>query len=152
PDVLIVDHLPRGALRELDPTLEDLRAGGRTHCVLGLRDILEDPVRVRLEWGSADNEDAIRDYYDAVWIYGDPAIYDPAREDGFAPEVAGKVRYTGYLDCRARPRFVENELPQLLEVLPEPPKQLMLCTVGGGQDGANLAEAFAQADFPPGAT
>src|SRR5262245_30450944 len=62
PDVLVVDHLPRGALRELDPTLEGLRAGGHTRCVLGLRDVLEDPARVRQDWADAANEDAIRDY------------------------------------------------------------------------------------------
>src|SRR5207245_8735860 len=33
PDVLIVDNLPRGAYRGLDPTLELLRATGRTRCV-----------------------------------------------------------------------------------------------------------------------
>ncbi|PYP23949.1 MAG: glycosyltransferase, partial [Gemmatimonadetes bacterium] len=36
PDVLIVDTVPRGALRELDPVLESLRARGRTRLVLGL--------------------------------------------------------------------------------------------------------------------
>jgi predicted glycosyltransferase len=34
-------------------------------------------------------------------------------------------------------------------LLPDPSERLVLCTVGGGQDGANLAEAFAQADYPP---
>src|SRR5439155_488677 len=40
PDVLIVDNVPRGALRELDPVLESLRARRRTRLVLGLRDVL----------------------------------------------------------------------------------------------------------------
>ena len=152
PDVLIVDHLPRGALRELDSSLEDLRAAGRTRCVLGLRDVLDDPARVRREWDEAANEDAIRDYYDGVWIYGDPAVYDPVREYGFSPDVARKVRHTGYLDCRMRPYFGEVERAELLAALPELPQRLILCTVGGGQDGANLAEAFALAELPPGAT
>jgi len=33
PDILIVDNVPRGAVRELDPTLEYLRREGRTHCI-----------------------------------------------------------------------------------------------------------------------
>ena len=45
PDVLIVDHLPRGALRELDSSLEDLRVSGNTRCVLGLRDVLAEDER-----------------------------------------------------------------------------------------------------------
>src|SRR5712692_4790528 len=37
PDVLIVDNVPRGALRELDPVLESLHARRRALLVLGLR-------------------------------------------------------------------------------------------------------------------
>ena len=40
PDIFIVDKLPRGVCRELDPALELLRRTG-TRCVLGLRDILD---------------------------------------------------------------------------------------------------------------
>src|SRR6266849_4865491 len=102
PNVLIVGNLPLGAARELEPALEYLRARGGTRCVLGLRDVLDDPARVRHAWGKLANERAIRDYYDAVWVYGDPAIYDPVREYRFSREVAAKVRYTGYLDQRPR--------------------------------------------------
>ena len=105
PDVLIVDTVPRGALRELDPVLESLRARGRTRLVLGLRDVLDEPARLQREWAHARNQEAVRTYYDAVWVYGDPAVYDPVREYAFAPDVATKVRYTGYLDQRARLEF-----------------------------------------------
>ena len=44
PDVLIVDNVPRGAVRELDPALAQLRRSGRTRCVLGLRDVLDELV------------------------------------------------------------------------------------------------------------
>ncbi len=152
PDVLIVDHLPRGALRELDSTLEDLRAYGNTRCVLGLRDVLEDPAVVRREWRKAGNEAAIRDYYDAVWVYGDPVVYDPVREYRFSREVQAKVRYTGLLDFSRRPKFDKVERSEVVAALPEPPGRLMLCTVGGGQDGAKLAEAFAHAELPADAT
>src|SRR6266545_2606828 len=47
PDVLIVDNVPRGAVRELDPVLDALRAEGRTRLVLGLRDVLDDPVTLQ---------------------------------------------------------------------------------------------------------
>src|SRR5215470_2690907 len=75
PDVLIVDNVPRGALRELDRALAALRTRGGTHCVLGLRDVLDEPDIVRWEWHRTANEDALRDYYDAVWVYGDPNVY-----------------------------------------------------------------------------
>src|SRR5204863_9935494 len=105
PDVLIVDNVPRGALRELDLALETLRAQGRTRLVLGLRDVLDDPVTLQGEWTRAQNDEAVRRYYDAVWVYGDPAVYDAVREYAFTPDVANKVRYTGYPDQRARTRY-----------------------------------------------
>src|SRR6266581_692325 len=113
PDVLIVDNVPRGALRELDPVLESLRARGRTRLVLGLRDVLDEPATLQGEWARAQNQDAVRTYYDAIWVYGDPAVYDPVAALGWS---GGR---------------------------------LALCLVGGGQDGAELAEAFVAADLPP---
>src|SRR6266542_3101334 len=55
PDVLIVDHLPRGAGRELARTLERLRRHGNTRCVLGLRDVLQDPKTVDSNWSDQGN-------------------------------------------------------------------------------------------------
>src|SRR5947208_3486692 len=43
PDVFLVDYLPLGAGRELVRTLEHIRKRGRTRCVLGLREVLQDP-------------------------------------------------------------------------------------------------------------
>lgn len=148
PDAFFVDNVPRGALRELDPTLELLRARGRTRCILGLRDVLDEPATVACEWLHAANEEAIRNYYDTIWIYGDPAAYDPVREYGFSDEVAAKVRFTGYLDqsMRLKPGQVEDCKPRL--DLGLPPGRLALCLVGGGQDGALLAEAFIHAPLP----
>ena len=148
PDVLLVDNVPRGALRELDPALEALRARGRTRLVLGLRDVLDDPVTLQGEWTRAQNHEAVRRYYDAVWVYGDPAVYDPVREYAFTPDVASKVRYTGYLDQRARAHYAGGPHGDPVASLGLPPGPLALCLVGSGQDGAQLAEAFAEAELP----
>ena len=148
PDVLIVDHLPRGALGELQPALAALRANGRTHCVLGLRDVLESPDTVRQEWRRWRATDAIRDYYDAVWIYGDPAVYDLIRECRLPAEIEEKAVYTGYLDSRRRLESEPSLSPQLAEALEVGDRSLTLCLVGGGQDGAPLAEAFLKARLP----
>jgi len=150
PDVLVVDNVPRGAVRELDPALECLRARGHTRCVLGLRDVLDDPETVRREWAGAANEAALRQYYDAVWVYGDPAVYDLVREYRFAPDVAAKVTYTGYLDQRARLEAPDGQAPARRADADLPPGRFALCLVGGGQDGAALAEAFAAAELPHG--
>jgi predicted glycosyltransferase len=110
--------------------------------------VLDDPATVRREWSEAGNEAAIRDRYDAVWVYGDRAVYDPVAEYGFAPEVAARVRYTGYLDQRRRTRLVDLGGQEVGARLAEWPGRLTLCLVGGGEDGGPLAEAFAQAAFP----
>jgi predicted glycosyltransferase len=147
PDVFIVDKVPRGAGHELDSSLEAIRAHGLTRCVLGLRDVLDDPETVRREWRDAGTDDRISTYYDAVWVYGDPALYDPVREYGFSPEVASKVRFTGYLDQRLRLQ-ASGPAEDPLSKLGLPDGQLILCQLGGGQDGAALAEAFVHARLP----
>ena len=148
PDVLIVDKVPRGALCELNPALELLKNRGNAKMVLGLRDVLDDPQIVADEWTRDDGEQAVRDYYDAVWVYGSEEVYDVARRYCFASDVAEKIRYAGYLQ-----RYTLNG-DGASEALPLrlPQGPLVLCMVGGGQDGAHVAEAFAQAALPAGAT
>jgi predicted glycosyltransferase len=152
PDVLIVDKVPRGAVNELDGALAMLRAEGRTRCVLGLRDVLDDPDTVRREWSNAANHEAIRAYYDAIWIYGDRTIYDPVREYAFGPALAAKVHFTGYLDQRLRTRFAGIDGGEWLAPLLDSSDRLVLCMLGGGQDGCALAEAFSLVPFEPGVT
>lgn len=147
PDVFIVDKAPRGAVGELEPVLAALRSGGKTRCVLGLREVLDDPESVREEWRKAANEEAIRIFYDAVWVYGDPEVCDPVREYAFRPETAAKVRYTGYFDQRRRLQFAESDNDPLAS-LELPPGRLVLCMVGGGQDGEALGKAFLSAELP----
>jgi predicted glycosyltransferase len=149
PDVLIVDHLPLGALGELEPALSAARATGRARCVLGLRDVLDEPHVVRQDWQRSRALAAIRDYYDAIWIYGDPGVYDGAREYGFPADIRAKVHYTGYLDSRRRLGCEATSSTELAETLRLPSGELVVCTVGGGHDGGPLAEAFVRAAFPP---
>jgi len=148
PDVFIVDNVPKGAVGELERSLSKLRKKNRTRCVLGLRDILDEPEAVRAQWAKAKNEDAIADYFDEVWVYGDKNVYDQAREYGFSAKAADKLRYVGYFDQRAR---LAAQLP-LAEVAEgvRPSGKLVLAQVGGGQDGAPLARAFARTRLPKG--
>lgn len=145
PDVLIVDNVPRGAKGELNATLHYLR-GTNTRCVLGLRDVLDEPQVIRRSWKQNNHQDAIRRYYDAVWVYGDPKVYNPIKEYGLSADITAKFRYTGYLDRRCSLQFVTQE--NLQQTFNLPPGRLALCMVGGGQDGGELAKAFAQSEFP----
>lgn len=143
PDLLVVDKVPRGALGELDVLLADLRRAGRTRVVLGLRDILDHPASVREEWQREDHESAISRYYDEIWVYGDRRVYDVAEEYGFSDEISAKIRYTGYFDRRISPIPTSDESD-------EDHEDLILCMVGGGQDGFGLAESFAVTTLPAG--
>jgi len=146
PDALIVDHLPLGAARELNGTLGRLRRRNGTRCVLGLRDVLQDRKTVRKQWSASGFADTVRQSYDAIWIYGDPAAYDLVRESGALEGFRDCVRYTGYLDQRPRLEFARPMAESLLARLPE--GRLALCVVGGGHDGEELALAFVRARLP----
>ncbi|MBI5709812.1 MAG: glycosyltransferase [Candidatus Eisenbacteria bacterium] len=132
PDLLLVDKTPAGLKGELLTTLEDLEArGARTRRVLGLRDVLDDPDGLRREWSREGLWEVIEEHYDAVWIYGDPEVFDTVREYAFPSAVAARSVYVGYL-----PRYngllprgaVEREL-QL------DGRRLIVVTAGGGEDG-----------------
>ena len=150
PDVLIADKEPRGALGELQPTLDWLKSHGRTRCVLGLRDVLDDATTVRREWDEARNEEAVRSYYDAVWVYGDPAVFDLAREYDLCQDLRAKLIYSGYLDACQRLKLQPHDRGNGAADARPPGQRFALCMVGGGQDGADLADAFISAEFPKG--
>lgn len=149
PDLMIVDNVPRGAQYELGPTLQALKRSGRTRIVLGLRDIIDRPAVMRQQWLRQRNFEALHDYYDGIWIYGDPGFFPTAEEYGLGPDLARRVTYTGYLDQRAR---VSLEAPGAdpLEVTGGDRRPFVLCQVGGGRDGMALCTAFAGAPMPAG--
>lgn len=149
PDLMIVDNVPRGANNEAEGALELMRRrNGR--CVLGLRDILDSPAAVHFEWRKRRNHEAIADYYDEVWIYGDSNFYDPRIEYRLSNSIADKVRFTGYFRRPSSPRSesVTHSSSPTIENLGLPPGPLALCMVGGGEDGNKLAETFSQISLP----
>ncbi len=148
PDLLIVDNVPRGALGELDETLDALHAAG-TRIVLGIRDILDSGEAVRRQWTKEGNEAVLFKYFDGVWVYGDRRVCDPPTEYGWSASIAAKVTFTGYLDQRRRLTSLPDAAA-LRRQLGIPDGVLVLGMVGGGQDGADLAEAFVRTPVPDG--
>lgn len=148
PHVLIVDKVPLGTFGELEPSLKALRTRGTIRFVLGLRDVLDDPATVRREWHLMGAEHVVRVYYNAVWVYGDPVVYNPVREYRFSPAVAARVRYTGFLARHIGAPEATGPEQEILTPLGLPPGRLALCLVGGGQDGYQLASTFARASRP----
>jgi predicted glycosyltransferase len=143
PDALIVDNVPRGAMGELDKVLPELRMRHGTRCVLGLRDILDEPEAVRRQWWRQRNHETVRRHYDAVWVYGDPRLSDPVGEYGLGADIGARLQHVGYLDQRRRLELGPAHVAR-------PAGPYALCMVGGGQDGARLTQLFAAAALPPG--
>ena len=155
PDLLVVDKVSRGFGGELEPALRHVRRQHGTRTVLGLRDVLDDVDTTQQEWEQSRTEEAIETLYDQVWVYGDPALFDPAVEYGWSEAVRAKVRYTGYLatgrelllPAATSGSTEESTAPTASRPLDDP---YVLALLGGGQDGAAVADAFARATYPPG--
>ncbi|MEM6940076.1 MAG: glycosyltransferase [Pseudomonadota bacterium] len=126
PDLLIVDKEPTGFRGELLPTLEYLRMRGRTRTVLGLRDVLDDPESLAVEWDRKGALAAAENLYDEIWVYGMRDVYDPTEGLALSPDARARMHWTGYLR-----RSVEDagETPNGAYVLVTP---------GGGGDGAAM--------------
>ena len=148
PDLMVVDKVAAGIRGELLPALNTLREQGGTRVVLGLREVLDRPEVAVDEWERSATTELLTDYYDAVWVYGDRTVYDPVVEYDLPPEVSAMVEYTGYLG-HGRGGTVRPRIRPAARVAP-PAVPYVLCTVGGGQDGQELARAFVAAPLPDG--
>lgn len=131
PDIFIVDKEPLGLRGELEGTLEALKAHG-TRLVLGLRDILDEPETLAVEWRRKRAIPAVEQLYDDIWVYGLKAIYDPLAGLGLSGEVARKTSFTGYLR-RSRPAARADTQIEGLDAR-------ILVTPGGGGDGELLID------------
>lgn len=143
PDIIVVDNVPRGVACELDPLLKSVSSNPDIFCILGLRDILDEPSAIRQEWIKRQNEKVINDYYDEVWVYGDRNLYDLAHEYGFSEQIKSKLHYMGYLDPTRREKIGHQSKRNNLNPSKEIPQaSYSLCMAGGGQDGIELVQTF----------
>ena len=133
PDIFIVDKEPLGLRGEIHDTLRVLKEAGTT-LILGLRDVMDDPLLLAEEWQRKNPVPALVDLYDEILVYGLPQICDPLAGLDLPDVVLGKVSYTGYL---------RRSLPQLrrstrtANPFSEP---FILVTPGGGGDGEELID------------
>ena len=136
PDVVLVDHMPLGALGELKPMLDAAaRRDSRPRFLLGLRDILDSPDVIHRVWTELGAYEYLQ-LYDEVLIYGCRELYDAERAYALSTH-ARKTRYCGYVATR-------SDGVESFRAADEP---LVLVTGGGGGDAFPLAKAFLEA-FP----
>lgn len=141
PDLLLVDKSPLGLMSELADTLALLRESSRaSRLVLGWRDILDAPDRVRAEWASRRTLETIERWYDEVWIYGDPDVFDARIEYAMPDGLAERVRFLGYLAPPVDPAARARVHASLAGDGP-----VALVTAGGGEDGEALLSTWIEA-------
>ncbi len=132
PDLFLVDKEPLGLRGEVEGTLDMLRTRG-VPCVLGLRDVMDDPELLETEWERKQVVPALSTYYDDIWIYGLPQVCDPLAGIELPPSVRKKMTYTGYL----RRHLPKTQSSLVLEKIEAP---YILVTVGGGGDGEEIID------------
>jgi hypothetical protein len=79
PDAMLVDHAPAGLKGELVPALRELRRSSRTRLIVGLRDIVDDPPRVRASWAREGVYELLEDVYDLP--YRTPTMHEVVFSD-----------------------------------------------------------------------
>jgi predicted glycosyltransferase len=142
PDIFLVDKEPLGLRGEVEPTLHYLKDKGKL-LVLGLRDVMDEPVRFAEEWDRKRAIPALETLYDHIWIYGIPEVCDPLAGIGVSEATRQKTRFTGYL---RRGKTPSGFYPPPHEI--EEP--FILVTTGGGGDGAMLVDWVLRAyEFDP---
>ena len=134
PDAFVVDKAPLGMKREVHPALEYLHAERpSTLTVLGLRDVMDDPARIRRNWREGRISPAIENLYDTILVYGPREIYDPLPEYGLSDATLRRCHYVGYVGRASTPEETSD-----LEFEPG----YVLVTAGGGGDGFHLLKNY----------
>ena len=132
PDLLIVDHQLVGLSCEVLPLLQAAHNSG-THCVYGMRDVLDSTAATEAAWDSPECRWAFSEGYDEVWIYGDEQHFATAQ---FYPTLGAMGRRLLYTGLITNGKLVPEPRPSA--------KPHVLVTVGGGEDGGELLIQYLQ--------
>ncbi len=142
PDVVLVDHMPHGAMGELVPTLEALE-GRPVRVVLGLRDILDAPATVRQRWHLEGAFEVLERYYDDVLVYGSADVFDVTEQYDWPAGLRSLVRYCGYVCGEDGPAV--NGRNRLRQLRGARDGSLIVAMAGGGADAYPLFDALMDA-------
>ena len=141
PDVLLVDHMPGGAQRELIPALQALKRAFPECCVvLGIRDILDSEDVISRVWTSEGAYEVLDRYYDRLLIYGSKEIFDTDRTYRL-PALPRGTHYCGYVVKQGPVRRAE-EVRASVKLRK---RRYVFVSAGGGGDGQSLMRTYLRA-------
>lgn len=132
PDIFLVDKEPTGLQGEVTSTLEMLRQQG-TFNVLGLRDIMDEPMSLKAEWERKQVAPVLENLYHDIWVYGLSDMGNPIEGLGLPDAIDCKLSFTGYLD-----REIPSEVNWVAPINLDQP--FILVTAGGGDDGVEMVD------------
>ena len=132
PDIFLVDKEPTGLQGEVVSTLKMLRQKGTVN-ILGLRDVMDEPSRLKQEWDRKAVSPVLEELSQDIWIYGLSQMGNPVEGLGLSDSIRKKMTFTGYLD-----REVPTELNWVVPINLEQP--YILVTAGGGGDGVEMVD------------
>lgn len=130
PDIFLVDKEPTGLKGEVVSTLKMLRDLGTIN-VLGLRDIMDDPIALKAEWERKQVQPVLENLYHDIWVYGLKQMGNPIDSLDLPRSISDKISHTGYLH-----REMPNDNNWISPVTQEQP--FILVTPGGGGDGVDM--------------
>jgi predicted glycosyltransferase len=121
PNIVIVDHSPKGIMGELEPSLEFLTQRKRKLFFI-TRDILDDPRTVIRKWTKNGNYETLKKYYHQIIIAGDPKYYD-AITHYHLKQTNIPCAYGGYMITPKKETRKKTDI---------------LVSFGGGRDGSSI--------------
>ncbi len=137
PDVIIIDKNPRGISDEIKSALERLKEQhSSTKIILGLRDILDDPEVVKVQWRKESFVSWISRIYDAIWIWGEPEVFDAVKAYEFSDSITAMTKYMGYIP--PDPMHGDTQRLRKKVGITTTQERLLLMTAGGGGDALPL--------------
>lgn len=132
PTLILVDHKVIGLQGEAYEMLRAARTDG-VRTVLGVRDVIDSPGAVAVEWGGEKCRWALAEGYDRVCVYGSAEVFDTRLEYPLPPELGERVQFTGY---------VVRPAPEELPLRSAGQRRKVLVTMGGGEDGARHLDTY----------
>lgn len=147
PDVFIVDYLPCGLNNELLDGLSILKYHHPAcKIILGLRDVIDSPEKTIEHMVKNNYSDILNSYYSEIWVYGDKRVYDTVFSYKLDSLTAIPKYSLGYLDpsdgISDVADFAYSLEHKIISQSAASGKDLILCLVGGGQDGLRIGLSF----------